>query len=88
MGPTPYIAVTDKAWFDFLLGRAEHGYLDEVNFWSPKSVRPMKRMSLGEPVFLRLKAPVNAIAGYGFFAHFAVLDWRSRGNASAGKRRP
>jgi putative restriction endonuclease len=72
--PSPFIAVTDKAWFDFLAGRADRGYLDEVNFWSPKSVRPMKHMALGEPVFFRLKSPVNAIAGYGFFAHFGVLD--------------
>jgi putative restriction endonuclease len=70
----PFLAVTDKAWFDFLSTRADRGYLDEVNFWSPKSVRPMKHMDLGEPVFFRLKAPVNAIAGYGFFAHFAALD--------------
>lgn len=66
--------MTDKAWFDFLAARADGGYLDEVNFWSPRSTKPMKRMALGEPVFFRLKAPVNAIAGYGFFAHFAALD--------------
>lgn len=71
---TPFLAVTDKAWFDFLSSRASGGYLDEVNFWSPRSTRPMKRMALGEPVFFRLKSPVNAIAGYGFFAHFAALD--------------
>jgi putative restriction endonuclease len=45
-----------------------------VNFWSPRATRPMKHMALGEPVFFRLKSPVNAIAGYGFFAHFAALD--------------
>jgi putative restriction endonuclease len=72
--PSLFVAVTDKAWFDFLSSRADHGYLDEANFWSPNSIRPMKRMALGEPVFFRLKAPVNAVAGYGFFTHFAVLD--------------
>lgn len=72
--PAPFIAVTDKAWFDFLADRADEGALDEVSFWSPRSTRPMKHMALGEPVFFRLKSPVNAIAGYGFFAHFAVLD--------------
>lgn len=72
--PPPFIAVTDKKWFDFLSSRADRGRLDEVNFWSPKSSRPMKHMTLGEPVFFRLKAPINAIAGYGFFAHFAALD--------------
>lgn len=72
--PTPFIAVTDKAWFDFLAGRAERGGLDEVNFWSPSSAAAMKRMVPGEPVFFRLKSPFNAVVGYGFFAHFAVLD--------------
>ena len=70
----PFIALTDKAWFDYLSSVSEHGRLDEVNFWSPKSVKPMKRMTPGEPVFLRLKKPHYAIAGYGFFAHFTVLD--------------
>lgn len=45
-----------------------------MNFWSPLADKPMKYMALGEPVFFRLKAPINAIAGYGFFAHFASLD--------------
>lgn len=33
----------------------------------------MKTMRPGQPVFFRLKAPHQSIAGYGFFAHFAVL---------------
>lgn len=71
---TPFIAATDKAWFDFLSSRAVGGRVDEVNFWSPIASRPMKHMDLGQPVFFRLKSPDNAIAGYGFFAHFALLD--------------
>jgi putative restriction endonuclease len=74
MPSPPFIALTDKEWFDFLLSFAESGRLDEVNFWSPKSLRPMKHMSPGEPVFFRLKRPHYAIAGYGFFAHFAVMS--------------
>jgi hypothetical protein len=70
----PFIALTDKAWFDFLRERTTTGLVDEVNFWSPKSTRPMKRMEPGEPVFFRLKSPYNAIAGYAFFAHFHLLD--------------
>ena len=34
----------------------------------------MKDMLAGEPIFLRLKKPDYALAGYGFFAHFEVLD--------------
>lgn len=76
----PFVANTDRAWFDFLAGRSSDGRVDEVNFWSPQSTRPMKRMTPGEPVFFRLKAPDHAIAGYGFFAHFACVGldeaWR------------
>ena len=74
MPATPYIAQTDQAWFEFLSSQATAGRLDEANFWSPKSLRPLKRMRPGEPVFLRLKKPSDAIAGFGFFAHFSVLS--------------
>jgi putative restriction endonuclease len=72
--PEPFIALTDRAWFDFLADHAEHGVVDEVNFWSPASTDALKEMQPGEPVFLRLKKPWHAIAGYGLFAHFSVLD--------------
>ncbi len=71
---SPFIANTDRAWFDYLSSRASHGRVDEVNFWLPKASRPMKEMSPGEPLFFRLKKPHYAIAGYGFFAHFEPLD--------------
>ncbi|HEX7901597.1 MAG TPA: HNH endonuclease [Planctomycetota bacterium] len=70
----PFIAQTDKRWFDFLSSRARDGVVDEVNFWSPQSTDPLKKMNEGEPVFFRLKKPHFAIAGYGYFAHFRVLD--------------
>jgi hypothetical protein len=72
--PEPFIANTDRAWFDFLASRAVGGRVDEVNFWLPKATRPLKAMSSGEPLFFRLKMPDCAVAGYGFFAHFAVID--------------
>lgn len=76
----PFIANTDQRWFDFLSHRAVDGRVDEVNFWSPRAQEPMKAMTPGEPVFFRLKRPERAIAGYGFFAHFSVLElftaWR------------
>lgn len=74
MTVAPFVALTDKAWFDFLASQAVGGVVDEVNFWSPRATRPMKHMRPGEPVFFRLKQPFHAIAGYGFFAHFTVLD--------------
>jgi putative restriction endonuclease len=69
----PFIAVTDQRWFEFLSSIAIDGLVDEVNFWSPQATRPMKAMAPGAPVFFRLKSPIDAIAGYGFFAHFALL---------------
>jgi putative restriction endonuclease len=69
----PFIANTDKAWFDFLAGRASGGVVDEVNFWSPQSTQPLRGFEPGEIVFFRLKRPHSAIAGYGFFAVFRVL---------------
>ena len=74
--PAPFIANTDRAWFDFLSGLSQHrsGPLDEVNFWQPRAQRPMARLAAGTPVFFRLKRPTHAIAGYGFFASFILLD--------------
>src|SRR5262245_54350513 len=85
----PFIALTDKAWFDYHAASRGDRRVDEVNFWSPKSTDPLKAMAPGTPVFLRLKHPWNAIAGYGFFAHHGVhsLDeaWRlfTTGNGDA-----
>ena len=70
----PLIANTDFEWFDYLASRSVDGRVDEVNFWFPKATRPIRNMIVGEPVFLRRKSPDNAIAGYGFYAHFQVLD--------------
>lgn len=69
-----FIANTDRAWFDFLASRSDAGRVDEVNFWLPKATTPMKQMTPGEPIVFRLKQPDYAIAGYGFFAHFEVVD--------------
>ncbi len=68
----PFVANTDKAWFDFLA--AQGPVIDEVNFWQPRATRPMKQMSPGDPIFFRLKKPDYAIAGYGFFGHFQLLS--------------
>lgn len=70
----PFVALTDRAWFDFLRGRSRDGRVDEVNFWQPKATSPMKQMVPGLPIFFRLKKPDYAIVGYGFFAHFQRLD--------------
>jgi putative restriction endonuclease len=79
------VALTDERWFEFLNSQAVGGRLDEVNFWRPMGTG-FRALSPGEPFFLRHKHPVNAIVGYGYFAHFTLLpitqawvtfDWRN-----------
>jgi putative restriction endonuclease len=63
------VAPTDHSWYQYLLARP---HLEEVNFWRPgggtfAALRP------GEPFFFKLKAPYNAIGGFGQFARYARL---------------
>jgi putative restriction endonuclease len=66
-----YVANTDHDWFTFL--REIEPPIDEVNFWRPGSESSFRAVAPGEPFFFRLKAPHNAIAGFGYFAHFSML---------------
>jgi putative restriction endonuclease len=69
-----FVAPTDHGWYQFLLARPE---ITEVNFWRPGgagfgALRP------GEPLFFKLKAPYDAIGGFGLFTRFARLAvWRA-----------
>ena len=67
-GRNAVVALTDQRWYEFLRGLAAGGRLDEVNFWRPLAQTEFRSLSPGEPFFFRLKHPLNAIAGYGFFA--------------------
>jgi putative restriction endonuclease len=74
---TPFIANTNPRWFQFLASRAVDGRVDDVNFWSPRATGPLRKdIAPGEPIFFRLRNPDQAIAGYGFFAHFRVVALR------------
>ena len=55
------IAVTDYGWYDFLLRRRP----PEVNFWTPSDHRAFHASSFS-PFFFKLKAPHNAIGGFGY----------------------
>jgi putative restriction endonuclease len=66
-----FVAVTDPGWYERLSRNPEP---HDANFWRP-SARPFK-LAAGSPFFFKLKAPHNAIAGFGFFAGFSILpDW-------------
>jgi putative restriction endonuclease len=56
-----YIANTDQRWFDFLRSQPTQ---EEVNFWNP-SDHYLFRGPVGSPFLFRLKAPTNAIGGFG-----------------------
>ena len=74
MSISPFIALTDKNWFDHLKRNANADHIvDEANFWFPKAQTPPAKMDPGQPVFLRLKSPYYAIAGVGFYTAFHVL---------------
>jgi len=73
------IAVTDRGWFEFL--SQERG-LDEVNFWKPSSRRGVRAAPF-TPFLFKLRAPDNAICGFGYFARYsrlpAWLAWETFG---------
>jgi putative restriction endonuclease len=65
-----YVATTDYDWFTFL--RVIVPPVDEVNFWKPGQT-PFRALQPGEPLFFKLKAPHNAIGGFGYFSHYSSL---------------
>ncbi len=64
-----FVANTDYAWYRFLRARPE---LREVNFWRPSQNR-FNALDSGELFFFKLKAPHNAVAGFGLFTKAVLL---------------
>ncbi len=79
---------TDYDWYDFLKASQP---LDEVNFWQPSGTTMFHKSPPGTPVFFKLKAPHNAIGGFGFFARasvlFAWLAWDCFGHTNGAPTR-
>lgn len=88
MGISLVLAVTDNDWFDQLRHRPD---LEEVNFWSP-SPRQFRSLRGGELLLFKLRAPRNAIAGCGIFAHTNALPcslaWEAFGTANGTRSLP
>jgi putative restriction endonuclease len=63
------IAPTDYGWYRHLCDGGPH---DEVNFWRPSAQKRFlaERFS---PFLFKLKAPHNAICGFGYFATYTAL---------------
>jgi putative restriction endonuclease len=65
-----YVALTDGDWFKLLAAQTD---LEEINFWQPGGNRRFSVLSPGELFLFKLKAPVRAIVGGGFFAYSTIL---------------
>lgn len=71
-----FIANTDKDWYDFLVEEN----VNELNFWQPSGHTSFRAISYGLPFLFKLKAPINKIAGVGFFyLSFISSDFNSVG---------
>jgi putative restriction endonuclease len=73
MTPLPgTIAITDRGWYERLRLLP---HLDEVNFWKPSATRAFRAPEFS-PFLFKLRAPDNAICGFGYFARYSKLpDW-------------
>jgi len=77
-----YVSPTDQGWYQYLRARP---HIEEVNFWRPGATN-FVALRPGEPFFFKLKAPHNAIGGFGQFSRFAKLPiwmaWNVFGEAN------
>lgn len=65
------IAPTDFDWYRFLRARPA---VEEVNFWRPSAFRRFQAPRFS-PFLFKLKAPHNAICGFGYFARYSALPY-------------
>ena len=66
---TFFIGNTDFNWYNFLRSRNP----EDVNFWQPGGNLRFRAIPPGAPFLLRLKSPINKIAGVGFFSSQSLL---------------
>jgi len=64
-----YLAVTDNNWYNYLASQIN----EDVNFWQPGGNAPFKVIGPGSPFLFKLKSPINAIGGVGFFSSYTTL---------------
>ena len=63
------VAVTDHDWFEYLRTESDRS---EVNFGHPSPRRGFRAPEFS-PFFFKLRAPHNAICGFGYFARYTRL---------------
>ncbi len=64
-----YLGVTDNKWFKYLSERQN----EDINFWQPSGRTNFKAIVPGAPFLFKLKSPLNAIGGIGFFSSHSIL---------------
>lgn len=64
-----YLGVTDNNWYKYLSKINP----EDVNFWQPGGNMNFKVLEPGAPFLFKLKWPLNAIAGIGFFSSHTFL---------------
>jgi putative restriction endonuclease len=64
-----YLGVTDNNWYKYL-SRINP---EDVNFWQPGGTVHFKVITSGAPFLFKLKSPLNAIGGIGFFSSHTFL---------------
>jgi putative restriction endonuclease len=75
-----YLGVTNNNWFNFL----SEINPEDVNFWQPGGKANFRVLMPGAPFLFKLKSPLNAIGGIGFFSSHTFLPiaiaWDTFGN--------
>jgi putative restriction endonuclease len=75
-----YLGVTDNNWFRYLSNINP----EDINFWQPSGTVSFKVLQRGAPFLFKLKSPLNAIGGIGFFSSHTFLPmsiaWDTFGN--------
>lgn len=64
-----YLGVTDNNWYNYL----NHISPEDVNFWQPGGKTNFKVLTPGAPFLFKLKGPLNALGGIGFFSSQTFL---------------
>ena len=64
-----YLGVTDNNWYHYLSTINP----EDINFWQPGGKVTFRVLEKGAPFLFKLKSPINAIGGIGFFSSHTFL---------------
>jgi putative restriction endonuclease len=64
-----YLGVTNNSWYNYLSKINP----EDINFWQPGGNMNFRVLTAGAPFLFKLKSPLNAIGGIGFFSSHTFL---------------